>query len=127
MSLNNSAKGATGLSLLTPASAADTAAATGTAVDISSYEGYILVTSQVGAVSAGSIAGKLQTGDAADGSDAADITGATFTPVSTANDPLTQTIVIDANACKKYLRYLGTVTTGPAVVGVSAVAVGKYV
>ena len=125
--INSSAKGATVLNLLTPADAANTAAATGTAVDISEYEGYLIVTSQVGVVTAGSIAGKLQHGDESNGSDAADITGATFTTVTTSNDPKTETIVIKVDGLKKYLRYLGTITTGPAVVGVSAVGVKKYV
>ena len=124
---NSSAKGATVINLLTPSDKADTGAATGTAVDVLEYEGYIIVTQQVGVVTAGSIAGKLQHGDAADGSDAADITGATFTTVTTSNDPLTETITIKADGLKRYLRYVGTITTGPAVVGVSAVGCKKYV
>lgn len=117
------AQGATALVLLGAKSAADTAAATGTAVDISALEGPIIVSQNVGAVT-GSIAGKLQTGDQANGSDAADITGATFGTVSQAG---VATTVIDANQCKKYLRYLGAVTTGPAVVGVVAIGKAKYV
>jgi hypothetical protein len=116
-------QGASALSLLAAASAADTAAATGVAVDISGLEGPILVVQDLGDIT-GAIVGKLQTGDLANGTDAADITGATFGAGTEAG---ISSVVIDANQCKKYLRYLGTVTTGPAVVSVVAIGKEKYV
>lgn len=125
--IHASAKGATCLHLLSAGSKADTAAATGTAVDITEYEGYLMVTQNTGTVTAGTIVGKLQHGDAADGSDAADVTGATFTSVGTTTDESSQVIAVPVSGLKKYLRYVGTVTTGPAVVGVTAVGVKKYV
>lgn len=124
--LNSEAQGSESFVLLDSADAADTAGATGTAVDVSKYEGHIVIVQNVGVVTAGSITGKIQTGDLANGSDAADISGAVFTAVSTANDPLTQKITVEANACKKYIRYVGTVDTGPAQVAVVAVAKPKY-
>lgn len=117
------AQGATSLILLAAAEAANTAAATGTAVDVSALEGPIIVTQDLGSIT-GSIAGKLQTGAESDGSDAADITGATF---GAGEDAGVTTVVIDANQCKKYLRYLGTIATGPAVVSVIATGKNKYV
>lgn len=125
--INSSAKGATTVHLLTAGSKADTAAATGTAVDITEYEGYLMVTQNVGVVTAGTIVGKLQHGDASDGSDAADVTGATFTSVGTTDDESSQCIVVKIDGLKQYLRYVGTIATGPAVVAVNAVGVKKYV
>ena len=129
--LANSAKSATAVTLLKPASAADTAAATGTGVLVAEYEGDLMVTQHVGVVTAGSIAGKLQACSAADGTGAEDITGATFTSVTTSNDdPNIQKIWISADsmpAAKPYLRYIGTITTGPAVVSVQMHARKKYI
>ncbi|MEY2652975.1 MAG: hypothetical protein RLZZ524_2 [Pseudomonadota bacterium] len=113
--------------LLAPISCADTAAATTPCVDVSSYEGNIVVLQHVGVVTAGTIVGKIQTGDASNGSDAADITGAAFASVGTATDVAIAKLVINGNACKKYIRYVGTITTGPAIVGVSILATPKYV
>lgn len=113
--------------LLAPASCANTAAATsgnGFWVDISPYEGDVLVTQTVGAVT-GSITGKLQAADDANGTNAADITGATFTAVSSANS--VQSITLNAKStAKKFIGYVGTIVTGPAVVGVIAHGVKKY-
>lgn len=125
--INASAKGATSIQLLSPSDKANTAAATGTGIDISAYDGYMIVTQQVGVVTAGTIAGKLQHCTAADGTGAADISGATFTSCGTSTDEVTESIVINVNGLNPYLRYVGTITTGPAVVGVSAVGVKKYI
>ena len=125
--LANQAQASTCTSILTPASAADTAAATSAWVSIADYEGFLAVTSQVGAVTAGSIAGKLRHADDDSGTNAADITGATFTTVTTSNDPKTEKISVAVNGLKPYIQYVGTVTTGPAVVGVSMLGTKKYV
>lgn len=125
--LANSGKAATAVSLLAPVDAANTAAATGTGVLVAQYEGDLMVTQNVGVVTAGQIAGKLQECDASDGTGAADITGATFTAVTTSNDPLIQKITVDSNSLSKpYIRYIGTVTTGPVEVSVSMHARPKY-
>lgn len=128
--LANQAQACDVVSLLTNASAANTAAATGTGVDISKYEGSIMVTQVVGTIT-GTLDGKLQECTLADGTDAADITGATFTQVTTSNDaPNVQKITIPAGsltAGKPFLRYVGTIGTGPSVVGVVFHAHPKYV
>ena len=115
------------VSLLTAASAADTAAATGTGVDISKYEGDLMVSQIVGAIT-GTLNGKLQQCDDAGGAGAADITGATFTEVTTANDnPNVQKITVPAGSLTKpFLRYVGTIVTGPAIVGVVLHSHPKY-
>jgi hypothetical protein len=113
--------------LLPPASCANTAAATsgnGFWTDLSAYEGDVLVTQTIGAVT-GSITGKLQAADDANGLNAADITGATFTAVSAANN--VQSIAINARGtAKKFIGYVGTIVTGPALAGVVAHGVKKY-
>lgn len=127
--LSNVAQAATVGTLLKPGEKADTAAAsTTTYVSITDYEGYLMVTQHVGLVTAGSIAGKLVHADDDSGTNVADITGATFTSVTTSNDdPNVQKVVINSNGLKPYIGYVGTITTGPVVVGVTFAGVKKYV
>ena len=113
--------------MLSAISAANTAAATsgnGNWMDLSQYQGDILVTLNVGAVT-GSVTGKLQTADDANGTNAVDITGATFTAVSAANK--VQSIAISAQGtAKRYLGFVGTVVTGPVLISVTANGCAKY-
>jgi hypothetical protein len=122
--LLNQASAATATSLLDAVSAANTAAATsgsGKWLDVRPYDGELLVTQQIGAVT-GSITGKLQSASDANGTGAADITGATFTIVNAANN--TQTYALDPKkVVGGFLGYVGTIVTGPALV--SVVAAGK--
>jgi hypothetical protein len=114
--------------LLAPASAANTAAATsgnGFWIDLQPFEGDILVTQTVGAITAGSITGKLQCADDANGTNAVDIAGAVFPLVNTANSALSLSLSSKGTA-KRYLGYVGTIVTGPAVVAVTAHGVKKY-
>lgn len=121
--LLNQASAATATSLLDAVSAANTAAATsGSAkwLDVRPYDGEILVTQQLGAVT-GTIAGKLQSASDANGTGAADITGYTF-GTNTANS--TSTIAVDPKkVVGGFLGYVGTIATGPSLV--SIVASGK--
>lgn len=108
--------------LLPAVSAANTAAATtstsGGYQDTQDFEGYIVVTQQIGAVT-GSITGKLQAADDANGTNATDIAGAVFTLTSAAGN--TQAIVIPKTAMtKRYLGYVGTIVTGPVLTSVVA-------
>lgn len=121
--LLNQASAATATSLLDAVSAAATANATsgsGKWLDVRAYDGEILVTQQLGAVT-GSIAGKLQSASDANGTGAADISGYTF-GTNTANS--TSTIAVDPKKVPGgFLGYVGTIVTGPALV--SVVAAGK--
>lgn len=125
--LLNQAGAATATSLLDSVDAADTAAATsgtGKWLDVRAYDGEILVTQNVGVVTGGSITGKLQSATDANGTGGADITGYTFTAVSTSNDPNTQSIAVDPRKVTGgFLGYIGTIATGPAQV--SVIASGK--
>lgn len=118
--LNSQASAASAALLLPPVSAANTAAATtstsGGYVDVRAYQGELLVTQITGAIT-GSVAGKLQYASDANGTGATDITGATFTNVSAANKA--HTVALDPKkVIGGFLGYLGTVTTGPVVIGV---------
>ncbi len=119
--LMNQASAATMTSLIDAASCANTAAATsgsGKWLDVRAYDGEILVIQQIGAVT-GSITGKLQSATDANGTGAADITGATFTAVSSANN--TQSIAVDPKkVVGGFLGYVGTIVTGPALTSVTA-------
>ena len=128
--LSNSARSAAVVSLLSAGSKAATANATGTGILVSQYEGDLMITQVVGAIT-GTLDGKLQACSDAAGTGAADIAGAVFTQVTTSNDdPNVQKIWIEAGsmpADKPYLRYIGTIGTGPSVVGVTLHAHPKYV
>ncbi|SRR5258708_947709 len=121
--LLNQGSAATSTSLLDAVSAAATANATsgsGKWLDVRVYDGEILVTQNLGAVT-GTIAGKLQSASDANGTGAADITGAAF-PTNTANS--TSKVVVDPKAVPGgFLGYVGTIVTGPSLV--SVVASGK--
>lgn len=118
--LNSQASAATMTSLIDAASCANTAAATsgsGKWLDVRPYDGEILCVQQLGAVT-GTIAGKLQSATDANGTGAADITGATF-GTNTANS--TSKLAIDPKAVPGgFLGYVGTIVTGPSLVSVTA-------
>lgn len=126
--LLNQASAASGASLLDAVSAAATANATsgsGKWLDVRAYDGEILVIQQIGAVT-GSITGKLQSASDANGTGAADITGATFTAVSSANN--TQFLAVDPKKVTGgFLGYVGTIVTGPALASVTACGKKKVV
>jgi len=126
--LLSQASAATGASLIDAISAAATANATSGAgkwLDVRTYDGEILVCQQIGAVT-GSITGKLQSATDANGTSAADITGATFTAVSSANN--TQFTSVDPRrVVGGFLGYVGTIATGPALVSVTACGKKKIV
>lgn len=126
--MQNFASDVTSTSLIDAVSAAATANATsgnGKWLDVRAYEGEILVTQQSGAIT-GSLAGKLQSASDANGSDAADITGYTFTSVSAANK--TYTCVVDPKkVVGGFLGYVGTIVTGPVLISVVASGKKKYI
>jgi len=114
---------ATSTALLDAISAAATANATsgsGKWLDVRPYDGEIMVTVNVGALT-GSIAFKLQSATDANGTGAADITGATF--ATTAANSVAKIAVSPAQVVGGFLGVVGTIVTGPALV--SAVASGK--
>jgi hypothetical protein len=121
MSQFNFPGAATVVHLSAPASQASTV--TGSAVDLIGYEGPLAFIQSHG-TGTGSLAGKIQ--DSADGStDWQDVTGGGFTSVTTT--AAIESKVLNRAAIRRYVRYVGTIVTGPQVVGVVAIGVPKSV
>lgn len=102
------------VSLLDPGAKSNTAAATGSWISLAGYDGTLTFIQSIGVVTGGNIAGKIQTATDGSGTGLADVTGAAFTTITTANDPAIQQITVDRRALASHVRYLGTITTGPA-------------
>lgn len=122
MSQFNFPGNSTVVSLLTSVSAANTAAATGSGVDLQDYEGPVVITQNHG-VSTGTLGGKIQ--DSADNSSFADVSGLSFTQETTTAG--IQKLVVQSKQVRRYIKYVGTVVTGPQVVSVSMAGVKKSV
>lgn len=121
--LYSQASAATGGQIVPPKSCANTAAATsGSAqwLDVRGFDGELLVTQVTGAFTGtGSLAGKLQSATDANGTGAADITGATFATVTLDTNAITggsvgratETAVVDPKrVVGGFLGYVGTMT-----------------
>lgn len=123
--LNNTVQALTAVKLLDPVSAANTAAATSGWVDVRAAEGDIVFKNQVGALT-GSITWTIE--DATDGSGTG---AAAMTPnegayaAGAANQVQKRTV--GAGATRGWVRCVGTIVTGPALVAVSLMYHPKYV
>ena len=122
MSQFNFPQNSTTSNLLAAVSAANTAAATGLGVDLKDYEGPMVVVQNHG-VSTGTLDGKIQ--DSADNSAFADVAGLTFTQSTTTAD--VKSLTLQSKQVRRYVKYVGTVGTGPQVVGVTITGVKKTV
>lgn len=112
----------TAVALLAAVDAANTTAATGGWVDVRGYEGPALVV-QNGGLGTGTLNGKLQHADDGSGTNGEDLEGATFTQKGTAVN--TQKLAFMPNRTRGFVRYVGTVGTGPQQVAVTLVAARK--
>lgn len=94
-------------------------------VDVREFEGNISIIQQAGAVT-GTLTGTLQDAtDGAGGGAAAFVPlEGVFTVVSAANNIQQRTI--SANTCRGWIKYFGTVGTGPVLVSVCLQAEPKY-
>lgn len=112
--IHNQAQAATAVLMLSPVSAANTAAATSGWIDVRAAEGDLLITVQTGAVT-GSITWTLE--DATDGSGTG---GAAITAnegafaAGAANQIQKRTL--NASAVRGWVRVVGTIVTGPSLV-----------
>lgn len=116
-------------SLLEPIDAADTAAASSAYVDVKGYEGQIWVICHSGILDAGSVTWTFSTATDSGGTGAATIVpiGGALTQVTTSNDhPNIQVAVFDCTTLKGFLKTIGTVATGGALVSTSVVGIKKY-
>jgi len=122
--LGNEGQAAAAVKLLDPVSAANTAAATSGWIDVRGYEGDLVFLTQIGALT-GSLTWTIE--DATDGSG----TGAAgVTPnegafaAGAANQVQKRTV--NAGAVRGWVRVVGTIVTGPALVGASLLSRPKY-
>lgn len=123
--LHNQGQAATCTLLLSPVSAANTAAATSSWIDVRPAEGDLVFTVQTGALT-GSITWTIE--HASDGSGTG---AATITPnegafaAGAANQ--TQKRTVNANAVAGWVRVVGTIVTGPVLVAANLKHHPKYV
>lgn len=122
--LGNQAQAANITKLLDPVSAANTAAATSAWVDVRAAEGDIEFINQIGALT-GSLTWTIE-----DATDGAGTGAAAMTPnegayaAGAANQVQKRTI--NASACRGWVRVVGTIVTGPALVSASVQYHPKY-
>ena len=115
--LNNEAQAATSRLLLNPVSAANTAAATSAWIDVRDSQGDIMFVNQVGALT-GSITWTIEHATDNSGTGSAAITPNEGAYAAGAANQI-QKRTISANACKGFVRCVGTIVTGPALVAAS--------
>ena len=121
MSLYNFAYGSTVTHLSASASQASTV--TGAAVDLSGYDAPLAIIQSHG-TGTGTLDGKLQ--HSADGSTGwADISGAAFTQSTTTAD--VKVLALNPTSVNRYIRYVGTIVTGPQNVGVVMIGMKKSI
>jgi hypothetical protein len=117
--LNSQASAATSTSVLRSVSAANTAAATsgsGMWLDVRPYDGELIVTLDVGAVTGTITAAKMQSASDANGTGAADITGATFG--TTVANTTYKCVVDPKTVVGGFLGFAATIGTGPSLISV---------
>ncbi len=115
--LGNEGQASTVAQLLDPVSAANTAAATSSWVDVRYAEGDIVFTNQVGALT-GSITWTIEHATDGGGTGAAAITPNEGAYASGAANQV-QKRTVNASAVGGWVRCVGTIVTGPALVAVS--------
>lgn len=122
--MHNQGQAAAITKLLDPVSAANTAAATSAWVDVRAAEGDVVVTVQTGALT-GSITWGIE-----HASDGAGTGGAAITPregafaAGAANQAQKRTV--NASEVQGFIRVVGTIVTGPAVVAANVKFHPKY-
>lgn len=123
--LNNEGQAATSTKLLDPVSAANTAAATSGWVDVRAYEGDLVFVNQVGALT-GSITWTIEDATDGSGTGAAGITPNEGAYAAGAANQL-QKRTVNASAVRGWVRCVGTIVTGPALVAASILSRSKSV
>ena len=123
--IDRQAQGATTVKLLSPVSAANTAAATSSWTDIRAAEGHLVFIVEAGAITGG-IVWTIEHATDSGGTGAAAITpnDGAFSAV-TANT--VQKRCVSSDAPGGWVRVVGTITTGPVLVAASVTYHPKYV
>lgn len=127
MSLASAIGALTRLKLLAPVSAANTAAATSAWTAVPGYEGEVAVEIGVGVIT-GTLDLTFSTNDAASDSGATAIVpiDGALAQVTTSNDDAIYTAIFPAKALRGYLKVVGTVGTGPALISYTLIGRKKY-
>lgn len=123
--LGNEGQAATVTKLLDPVSAANTAAATSGWIDCRAFEGDVVFTNQVGALT-GSITWTIEDATDGSGTGAAGIAPNEGAYAAGAANQV-QKRTINNSAHRGWMRCVGTIVTGPALVAVSILSRPKYV
>lgn len=108
-------------------SAANTAAATSAYIDLRGYEGEVVVDINIGTV-VGTVDFTFSTNSAANGTGASLIVplDGAIAQITPSNDDAVYTARFDANQLRGYLSIIGTVGTGPALLGYTIKGCKKY-
>ncbi len=126
--MHNIIGGLRAVNILAPLDAANTAAATSGWIDTRGYPGLIGVLLHVGVLDAGSITFSFEDATDGTGTGNAAIVPASGAPtvVTTANDnPFLEIAIFDPNAIRGWLRVIGTIVTGGALVSYALLALPK--
>jgi len=102
-------------------SASQASTVTSAAVDLLQYEGRMLLLQNKG-TGTGTLAGKLQ--HSADGSTGWTDAGPAFAVATTTAN--LQPLDFDPNGLQRWVRYVGTIVTGPHLLGVTLIGTRKY-
>jgi len=123
--MHNQGQAAKVVKLLDPISAANTAAATSAWIDVREAEGDIQFVNQMGALTAGSLTWTIEDATDGAGAGAAGITPNEGAYAAGASNQI-QKRTLNASAVRGWVRCVGTIVTGPALVGVHIAYHPKY-
>lgn len=123
--LRNEGQAASAVKLLDPVSAANTAAATSGWVDVRHLEGDLVFVNQVGTLT-GSIAWTIEDATDGSGTGAAGVTPKEGAYAAGAANQI-QKRTVGARSVRGWVRCVGTIVTGPALVAVSMLTRPKTV
>lgn len=112
MALKNALTQDQPVKVLDPVSAAATANATSAAIDLTNYEGVLMMACHSGAIT-GTLDWKIQDCDTSGGT-FADVSGLTAAQVTTANQ--LRQILFDRTRVRRFIKLVGTIVTGPVLV-----------
>jgi hypothetical protein len=125
--LNSIMEAVTVTAIINPVSAANTAAATSAGIATAGYEGDIALVLQVGVIT-GTLDFTFATADNSGMTNPTAVTpvGGALAQVTTSNDVATYVAVIPSTQSKGWIQVIGTIVTGPALIGYSMVGMKKY-
>ncbi len=127
MSLASQLSALTRTKILAAVSAANTAAATSAWIDARGYEGEIAVEISQGIIT-GTVDYTFNTNTSASDTGATAVVpkAGALAQITTSNDDAVYTAIFDSTQLRGYLKVIGTVGTGPAVIAYTLIGRKKY-